>query len=262
MTAPIYRAPDCELWHGDALSLVDEMPETIDCVLMDPPYCSGARTEAAKGTAEKSKMLRGSRWNAKPLANDQMTATGYVWLMREILLALRPRLSEGASVLIFTDWRMWPNLAGAVETADLRVQGMVVWDKESMGLGHGFRAQHELILHASHRSPTIHDAGFGNVLRCKRDRVSNHPTPKPLDLLMRLLSCVTGPGSMVVDPFAGNASTLAAARHLDRLSWGCELSAEYAAQGAARLRGEGCALSHDPSQTDLFGDGAVTFKRE
>jgi len=113
----------------------------------DPPYASGARTEANKPSS--GAMVRGQRWNSRPIENDQMTTTGFVWLIREVCQAVRPLLMTGGSLLSFIDWRQWPNLVGAVESTNLRVNGMIVWDKQSMGLGHGFRAQHELVLHAS-----------------------------------------------------------------------------------------------------------------
>jgi hypothetical protein len=42
-------------------------------------------------------------------------------------------MPDGGSFLSFIDWRQWPNLVGALETANLRVQGMVVWDKGTSG---------------------------------------------------------------------------------------------------------------------------------
>jgi hypothetical protein len=90
----------------------------------------------------------------------------------------------------FIDWRQWPNLVGALETANLRVQGMVVWDKGHFGLGNGFRSQHELVCHASKGVPTIYDKGIGNVLRFPRQEPVDHPSPKPEGLMQRLIAAV------------------------------------------------------------------------
>ena len=143
-------------------------------------------------------MLRGQRWHAKPIENDQMTTAGFIWLMRHVL-QMTP-LCPGGSVLSFIDWRQWPHLVGAVESVNLRVQTMIVWDKESYGLGNGFRVQHELILHASKGTPKIADKGTPNVIRCRRDNNSDHPSPKPRDLMHRLLAVVSDVGILLSIP--------------------------------------------------------------
>ena len=82
------------IYHGDALEVLAalDLPE-IHAVAMDPPYASGARTEAAKQTS--GAMVRGGRWAHRPIDCDQMTTAGFVWLMRELALALYPRLIDG-----------------------------------------------------------------------------------------------------------------------------------------------------------------------
>ena len=44
----------------------------------------------------------------------------------------------------FTDWRMWTWLFDVVESSGYGVRQMIVWDKETPGMGRGWRAQHEL----------------------------------------------------------------------------------------------------------------------
>lgn len=231
---PYYSDDAVTLYQGDCLDVLSriELPK-IAAIVMDPPYASGARTEAAKPSS--GAMLRGERWAAKPIENDQMTTAGFVWLMREVLLAARPYLVRGGSVLSFIDWRQWPNLVGAVESTNLRVQGMVVWDKESFGLGNGFRVQHELIMHAADGVPIISDRGVANVLRFARVANSTHPSPKPVGLVEQLLEVVTAPGDVVLDPFAGEGPTLVAAKNLGRRAIGIEIKEEHCATAAGRF---------------------------
>ena len=44
------------------------------------------------------------------------------------------------------------------------------------------------------------------------ERVNDHPTVKPIELMAWLLRLVTPPGGLVLDPFAGSGTTLVAAR--------------------------------------------------
>lgn len=61
-----------------------------------------------------------------------------------------------------------------------------------------------------------------------------HPTEKPLDLALALVSYLTEPGEAVLDPCAGNGTTLLGAALLDREGVGLERNAGWAGKGAAR----------------------------
>jgi site-specific DNA-methyltransferase (adenine-specific) len=63
----------------------------------------------------------------------------------------------------------------------------------------------------------------------KKDRGegNNHPTVKPLDLMAWLVTLVTPPNGIVLDPFAGSGSTLVAAKRLGIDYIGIELAEEY-----------------------------------
>jgi site-specific DNA-methyltransferase (adenine-specific) len=217
---PYYQDDAVTLYHSDALDFIAELADPVDAVVTDPPYASGTRTEASKSSS--GAMLRAGRFADRPLDLDQMTTVGFVWLMRAVARGCYPILPDGGSFLSFIDWRQWPNLVGALETANLRVQGMVVWDKGHFGLGNGFRSQHELVCHASKGVPTIYDKGIGNVLRFARQEPIDHPSPKPEGLMQRIVAAVAPVGGVVFDPFAGSGTTLRAAKNIGRRAIGVE----------------------------------------
>ena len=233
---PYYDDGGITIWHGDTLDVLAELNEQVDAVITDPPYASGTRMEAGKSSS--GAMLRAGRFADRPIELDQMTTTGFVWLMRAVAQGCRPLLPDGGSFLSFIDWRQWPNLVGALETCNYRVQGMVVWDKGSMGLGNGFRAQHELACHASKGVPTVYDKGLGNVIRHPRVEPVDHPSPKPTEVLAKLIQVVTPHGGLVLDPFMGSGSTLRAAKDLGRRAIGVELEERYCEVAAKRLAQE------------------------
>jgi site-specific DNA-methyltransferase (adenine-specific) len=249
------EAAGITIYCGDTLqvlaAIVPELAGKVQAIVTDPPYASGARTEAAKATS--GAMLRGQRWASKPIENDQMTTTGFIWLMRQTLLLARPTLVDSGNVLSFIDWRQWPNLVGAVETCNLRVNNMVVWDKLSMGLGNGFRAQHELILHASQGTCDPDDRGTGNIIKMAPDpgpwqheeagnvldnpRDSNefHPSPKPVALMQKLLRVVSSKGDLIVDPFGGAGATAVACKAEGRRCIMIEARPEHCQTAVQRL---------------------------
>ena len=233
---PYYQDDAVTIYHGDTLDVLAELSIAVDAVVTDPPYASGARTEAQKSSS--GAMIRNQRWAAKPIENDQMTTIGFVWLMRAVGMAVRPMLPDGGSFLSFIDWRQWPNLVGALETCNYRVQGMVVWDKGHFGLGNGFRAQHELVCHASKGVPNIVDRGVGNVLKWPRVEPTDHPSPKPEPLMQQLIEVVTEPGALVLDPFMGSGTTLRAAKNIGRRAIGIEFEEAYCEIAAKRCAQE------------------------
>lgn len=222
---PYYDRDGITIHHGDCLELIEALPGPIDAVIMDPPYASGTRTEASKNSS--GAMLRGGRWAKNPIQNDQMTTAGFVWLMREVALRVHTKLSDGAAVLSFIDWRQWPHLVGALESAALRLNGQVVWDKCSFGMGNGFRGQHELVVFASKGMPAVHDRSVGTVLSHKRVANDDHPSPKPIGLMRDLIRVVVPPGGVVLDPFMGSGSTLVAAQGLGVKAIGIEVEEAY-----------------------------------
>ena len=237
--APYYQDDAVTIYHGDCLDVMAEL-DSVDALVTDPPYASGTRHEAAKSSS--GAMLRAGRFADRPIDLDQMTTTGFAWLMRAVAAGARRLLPDGGSMLSFIDWRQWPNLVGAIETTNLRVQGMIVWDKGHFGLGNGFRSQHELVCHASRGVPTINDKGCGNVLQFPRQEPIDHPSPKPLGLMCRLVEVVTAPGATVLDPFMGSGTTLRAAKDMGRKAIGIEVDERYCEIAARRMGQEVLAL--------------------
>jgi hypothetical protein len=66
-------------------------------------------------------------------------------------------------------------------------------------------------------------------------RRNHHPTVKPIALMRYLVRLITPPGGIVLDPFAGSGSTIAAAVLEGFSALGIELSAEYADIARARV---------------------------
>jgi DNA modification methylase len=63
-----------------------------------------------------------------------------------------------------------------------------------------------------------------------------HPTQKPVRSLRPLIAAFTAPGDIVLDPFCGSGSTLAAAQNLQRRFIGIELDADHHRTASNRLR--------------------------
>jgi DNA modification methylase len=54
-----------------------------------------------------------------------------------------------------------------------------------------------------------------------------HPTPKPVEMISRLISAHSRPDDLIADPFLGSGTTLIAAEQLGRKCYGMEISPTY-----------------------------------
>ena len=187
-----------------------------EILITDPPYCSGGfqehgRTSGSIGTKRKD-------GKAVTIANDTLSTRGYQALMREVLQNF-----DGLVAYIFTDWRMWNYLFDIVESSGLGVRNMIVWNKKAIGMGSGWRTQHELIMFAHRTKPKwdIHK-GYGNVLEATRSGNELHPTQKPVEILEKLLDN-TRWAEGVLDTFGGSGTSLIAAESIGQQAFLMEM---------------------------------------
>lgn len=189
-------------------------------LLTDPPYCSGGFQEAGRksgsiGTSHKDGQM-------PTIINDNLSTRGYQNLIRGVLQLLPTRFAY-----IFTDWRMWTTLADLAEASQYAVRNMIVWDKQTPGLGYGWRARHELVAFLAKDNPKfILDCSGGNVISEPRSGNKLHPTEKPVALLREILR-VTCFADGVVDPFAGSGSTVMACEEAGLPCWAMELDPQF-----------------------------------
>lgn len=207
--------------QGDALEVLAGLEAgTVDAIITDPPYCSGGGTEASRGGARgqghRSEGLRAGRvaW----FSGDTMTTAGLCWLLRAVAVEAARLLKPSGHLLVFADWRMVPMVAPAIESAGLRYRSMIVWDKGTAGLGSGFRARHELVLHFVGGRPVFHARDVANLITAPRvaPQKRRHPCHKPAKFLCDLVRATVPPGGLVLDPFAGSGSLGEVAAELGR----------------------------------------------
>lgn len=208
---------DCTNEDNRAALFAGATPEIL---LTDPPYCSGGFQES--GRSSGSIGTRSKNGERPKIANDTLSTRGYQALIKSVLHALPCKVAY-----IFTDWRMWVYLFDLVESSGYGVKQMLCWDKKTMGLGMGWRAQHELVMFAHNTSPKWDlTKGYGNVLQCSRSGNQLHPTQKPVELIEMLLDN-TSWAKGVFDPFGGSGTTLMACEKQGQQCFAMELEPAF-----------------------------------
>jgi site-specific DNA-methyltransferase (adenine-specific) len=217
---PYYADDSVTLYHGDCREVTAWLE--ADVLVTDPPY--GIQHEKKQGSSRVPKSRGGTQTRTRGvLAGDATTAA------RDDALDLwgeRP-------ALVFGSWRM-PRPVGTVSR--------LIWHKAGSTPGPARAAflsndEEVYVLGAfPATSPpertvlTTHEIRHGSAGASAR---IGHPTPKPLDLMERLL--LRCPPGTIADPFAGSGSTLVAAKQLGRKAIGVELEERYCEIIAKRL---------------------------
>lgn len=193
------------LYHGDCREITAWLE--ADVLVTDPPYGMSYRS--------------GRRRDAVDIAGDHDLT------IRDSILDMW----GDRRALVFGTWKQ-PRPNGTRQ--------LVVWDKRG---GAGFSGDlnmpwaditeeiYVLGRWIGPRKPAIYSVP--TIPSQSADR-PNHPTPKPVPLMERLIEC-TGDFDVIADPFAGSGSTLVAAKLQGRKAVGVETEERYCEIAARRL---------------------------
>lgn len=260
------------LWtmhHGDCVTFLDALPDAklFDVMLTDPPYEAEAHTKARRSLKDATQK-KGAKNKGERRRIDQPLEVSFPAMTLELRASTTisaARLVRRWSVLFcqiegITPWRnalevhglewvrggIWRKPNGAPQfTGDRPGQGF-----ECLAIAHppGRKRWNGGGKHAVWTHPLEHGAGSG---------VRNeHPTQKPLDLMLELVADFTDPGDIVLDPFAGSGTTGVACLRLGRRFVGIEQDPTFFALACERLRAEEqhvSLASARSEQTALFG---------
>jgi DNA modification methylase len=202
-------------------------------VFTDPPYgmSFGAGKEA--GSTAKGALVKAHGM----ILNDDVRGEQLVALVGDALARAVEYSRKGAAAYVCFTWRTYADFECAVRAAGLAVAACIVWDKESIGLGHQhYRPQHEFIFYCRG------ERWFGgkaesDIWRCTRGNTGEyvHPTQKPVSLIERAIINSSRPGEIVLDLFGGSGSTLIAAERTGRQARLVELDPKYCDAIVARF---------------------------
>lgn len=256
---------DSRLLHGDCLELLAREPAaSVDLAFADPPFNIGYTYDTYNDRREREDYLD---WTSQWLAAVRrvLTPTGalFVAIGDEYAAEMKVRLDEAG--LTMRNWIIWHytfgvNCTRKFNRSHAHIFYYVVDPKR-------FTFNADTIRVPSARQTTYADRRANPVgkvpddtwvLRPQEDdrifppesdswyvsRVCgtfhervDHPCQMPEAVLARIVRVASNPGEVVLDPFAGSGTTLAAAKRLGRRYLGIELSEAYAEQIGTRLAG-------------------------
>lgn len=233
--------------------------QSVDVTITDPPYSRDlySRTRTNKGT--------GLRPNGRPTSSGEgKQHTSAFQLASKRIGAIDDILDEVATeilrvtkrwIIVFSDIEIAPRWRDQFGAAYIRTG---VWVKpDPMPQVTGDRpAQGFEPATIAHRPGRKRWNGGGRpatwiVGTCKGHERPDHPSPKPIDLMLRLVEDFSERGETVLDPFSGSGTTGVACRMLGRGFLGWELDKEFHALASRRIGGD--EAKPNWAQPSLFG---------
>lgn len=267
-----------EIRQGDCLDLLRAVPDgSVDAVITDPPYSSGGFTRGDRAASTTSKYQRsGTAREYDDFSGDSRDSRAWAYWCALWMSECRRIVKPSGYFLTFTDWRMLPTCADAIQAGGWVWRGVVPWNK-----GRGARAPHtgyfrhqcEYIVWGTNGVTRQQDGGpWDGFIEAVPDVLpdsievpvrqddKHHLTGKPTDLMRRLV--VVAPlGGLILDPFAGSGTTGVAAIQEGRRFLGFEMSEHYAAVAQKRLADAAAQprleIATKPEQVLLFADAGT-----
>ena len=202
------------LLHGDCRDVLSNIPAgSVDLIVTDPPY-----------------IARYCSRDGRSILNDASDD----WLLPAFTEAHRV-LREGRFMVCFYGWPKAERFLGAWRAAGFRVVGHVVFVKGYASSRRLVDYRHEMAYLLAKGDAMRPVQRIADVLPWRYTGNRWHPTEKPVCALRPLIEAFSWPNDLVLDPFAGSASTLVAARQLGRRYFGIELDADYHRLATRRL---------------------------
>ena len=151
-------------------------------------------------------------------------------------------LRDGGSAIIFFDLWKLTNLKDILEKSKFKQLRFIEWIKtnpQPINSSRNYLTNcREIALMGVKKGKCTFNSKYDNgIYRFPiyggKDRF--HPTQKSLPLFEELIKKHSDPGHIVVDPFAGSATTAVACMNTNRKFMGCELDEEYFHKAQKRI---------------------------
>jgi site-specific DNA-methyltransferase (adenine-specific) len=219
----------CRMILGDCLEVLPELALSADLLVTDPPYKLTSGGKNGEGMSGK--------FDSEVYDNTGFLMDTVAWshMSPPIFRSLR----RNADAYVMADDKNVFAAHAAFLGAGFRFHSQLDWDKITPTRTRFYMKDKERVLYLyKGKARDINNGGSKRTFRCSRPKNAIHPTQKPVELLAHYITNSSQIGELVLDPFAGSASTLLAAAQSGRKAIGIEKSPDYFEAACSRLRQE------------------------
>ena len=225
--------------HKDALEFLKSIPsKSVELVLIDPPYFiskeSGFKS-CVEGVDRFKISTEFGEWDKKENFDLQK--------FEDIISNIYRVLKNSGSFICFYDiWKIG-FLKGILENNKFKQIRFIEWIKSNpvpinSKINYLTNCREIAISAVKKSKPTFnssYDKGIYNFPICQ-DKGRFHPTQKPLALKTILIEKHSNEGDLVIDCFAGSATTAIACMDTGRRFSGCELDEQFFKLAESRIK--------------------------
>lgn len=191
--------------------------QEADMILTDPPY---------------NVDYEGKTEDALKIENDNMSETEFYNFLLDSFKNMYESAKNGCGIYVFHADTEGLNFRNAFKSVGFKLAQCLVWVKNNFVIGRqDYQWKHEPILYgwkegAGHYF--VDDRKQSTVLEFDKPvRNAEHPTMKPIDLLVHLIKNSSKENDLILDLFGGSGSTLIAAEQTKRICYTMELDPKY-----------------------------------
>lgn len=219
-----------ELWHGDSLELMKNIPdESVNLIITDPPYGINFQSNGAK--IKRYDVLNG---------DEKKFDIAPYWKEFERVIC------KNGAIYVYCRWDV------AYEwQAVIKPNSQIIIPRGRVGMGNLniFSTDYEVVLFKAYgnhkinattlkiknnshaKNPPEFKVRIGSLWN---DAVSNeawerscHPTQKTVSSVEKMIQVSSNIGDTILDPFAGSGTTLMACKNTNRRGIGIEVDEKY-----------------------------------
>lgn len=208
----IYQLGDHRLMCGDSTSREDVAAlmggQRADMVFTDPPY----GYEYESNFQDTFKMLK----------NDDKILD-FVGASYEVM-------QENCPVYSFCGWQTLRKWLEYFDDTRLSMKNIIVWEKNNWSMGDlkgAYAGQYEIIIYLNKGRVELKGARDTDIWKFDREPPKEHPTMKPVELIVYALRKSSEVGGVILDLFGGSGSTLIACEQTGRKCCMMELDPHY-----------------------------------
>jgi DNA modification methylase len=205
---------------GDVNTLMDG--QTAKLIFTDPPWNVDYGSDA-----------RHPSWKARQILNDKMSTGQFGDFLRSAFKCMRDVSKPGSMVYVVMSAQEWGNIMNALQESGYHWSSTIIWAKDQLVLSRkDYHTQYEPIWYGwvdgDKRLCPLEDRKQSDLWEIPRPKVSEeHPTMKPVELVIRALNNSSRERDIVLDLFGGSGTTLIAAEHTGRSCRMMELDPKY-----------------------------------
>lgn len=256
-TKPYFQKDNFVLYHGDAIWLLNQIPEnSVDMIFADPPYNlsnggftvhAGRMVSVNKGDWDKSRGFNDDydfHYQWLEAAKRILKPHGTLWVSgtyHSIYQCGHALQSLGYHILNDVSWfkpNAAPNLSCRFFTASHET---LIWARKDKKAKHTFNYEEmkEGDWSADQlKKPGLQMRSVWSIHPPKKEekKFGKHPTQKPLELLRRVVLSSTKKGDIILDPFAGSSTTGLAAVMSGRKFVGIDMDKTFLDLSVKRIK--------------------------